>query len=128
MNLRRIFITVAVLALLPGCRSREEVVIPPELVGTWKTGDARYADRFFELTAHTLTLTLGRGEDGSETYAIRSIKKSQDDRGTLYAVSYMNYAEKVEDVLAFYYDPRGGGTIRFKNQPGIVWVKEKPEP
>lgn len=99
-------------------------MVPAELVGIWKTGDAKYKDRYFEFKPGTLT--LGMGEGGAETYPIRSIQKSQEERGTLYAVGYMNYAEKVEDVLTFYYDPRGGGTIRFKNQPEIAWAKEKP--
>src|SRR5574337_982618 len=117
MNLRWIFITVAILAFFPGCQSQEKVVIPPELVGVWKTADAKYKDRHFEFRPGTLTLGIGDGN--SEKYPIRSITKSQDDRGTLYAVSYMHSAEDVEDVLAFYYDPREGGVIRFKNQPEI---------
>jgi hypothetical protein len=126
MSLRWIFIAAVVLALCPGCRSREEVVVPPELIGTWKTDDAKYENRYFKFAPGTLS--LGMGEESSETYPIRSVKKSQDERGTLYAVGYMNYAQKFEDVLVFYYDPSEGGTIRFKNQPKTAWAKEKPEP
>ena len=126
MNLRWLFIAAAILILFPGCRSREEVVIPPELVGIWKTEDPRYENRYFEFTPGTLT--LGRGEERTEIHPIRSIKKSQDVHGTLYAVGYMNYAENFEDILLFYYDPGEGGTIRFKNLPEIVWAKEKRAP
>ncbi len=124
MNLRWILIPVAILALFPGCQSREKIVVPPELVGVWRTAAAKYEDRYFEFRPGTLTLGIGGGS--SETYPIRSIKRSQDALGTLYAVSYMNQAESVEEVFAFYYDPREGGMIRFKNQPEIAWTKEKP--
>ena len=53
---------------------------------------------------------------------ISKIEKEDLDSNRLYVISY-NTIDEVEQQFSFYYEPKGGGTIRFKNQKNIVWNK-----
>jgi hypothetical protein len=122
MKFRHALITLAILTSLLGCRAAQEpVVVPPEVIGVWKTVDPRYEDRYFELTAGTVTLAMG--EDSKESYPIQTFEKSQEMGATLYSLTYRNLVEGITDTLSFYYEPREGGVIRFKNQRNIEWKK-----
>ena len=96
-------------------------MIPPELIGTWETADPRYEERSFELTTDRIILALG--EDGKKSYLIERFEKSQEFRATTYTLTYTNLVEGASDTVAFYYEPRDGGVIRFKNQQKIEWKK-----
>jgi len=123
MKWRCALIPIAILTALLGCRaSKEPVVVPSELRGIWKTADPRYEGRSFELRADTLILALG--EEGKQSYPIEKLEKNQDLRATLYVLTYRNLIEGFSDSLVFYFEPREGGLIRFKNQMGIEWKKE----
>jgi hypothetical protein len=125
MKFRCAFIPIAILTVLLGCRaSKEPVVVPSELHGIWKTEDSRYEGRSFELRADTIILALG--EEGKESYPIETLEKRQELRGTLYVLTYRNLIEGFSDSLLFYFEPREGGLIRFKNQMEIEWKKEGP--
>jgi hypothetical protein len=122
----RAIVAIAVLGFLSGCNAaREPGVVPPDLIGVWKTDDPRYIDRYFELTADTIT--VGTGENGKDPYAIHSVAKHLDMRGISYLVTYVNPVESVTDTLSFDYEPRDGGMIRLKSQRSIVW-KRAPGP
>ncbi|HYL80022.1 MAG TPA: hypothetical protein VEU07_04365, partial [Candidatus Acidoferrum sp.] len=115
------------LASVSGCgASQEPVVMPPELVGVWKTIDARYVDRGFELTSDTIILATG--EEGKHAYPIQQLEKRVDMRDASYVVTYGNSLEGVADRLSFSYEAREGGVIRFKSQRGIVWKRNLGPP
>ena len=123
---RRALIAIAVLASLSSCKAAQEpVVVPPDLIGVWKTDDPRYVDRHFELKADTIILSMGAA--GTDSHPIQKFEKRQDPRGTSYFLTYKNLGEGVEDTLSFDYEMGAGGAIRFKNQRNIVWKKE-PKP
>lgn len=120
--LLRSLLTIAIAAVVVGCRpAPEPVAVPAELRGVWKTAHPRYEDRFFELTVNTIT--LGIGEDSPQAYPIEKFEKRQEMREIIYSLTYLVPSEGVANTLSFYYEPRGGGTIWFKNQRHVEWRK-----
>lgn len=122
MHLRSV-LTIAIVAVFFGCRpAPEPVAVPAELHGVWKTAHPRYENRFFELTVDTIR--LGIGEESPQSYPIERFEKLQEMREIVYSLTYRIPSEGAADVLSFYYEPLGGGTIWFKNQRNIEWRRE----
>ena len=114
--------SLAMLATFLGCQSRETAVVPDELVGVWKTAQAKYEDRSFQFTRDTLI--FGIGQDHVDVHPIRKIEKTQEGQVFLYAVTYLDRREGVLNTFSFSHDPNPGGLIKLKNQSGIEWRKE----
>jgi hypothetical protein len=117
----RVVMAIALLAALIGCGPERTKGVPPELVGVWRTTATKYADRFLGLT--TATISFGTGGDESYTRAVVAVEKSQEDGATLYTVFYRD--DEGEYKFAFFYEPADGGVIRYKNQKGIAWTRQK---
>jgi len=119
MHLRSV-LTIAIVAVVFACRpAPEPVAVPSELHGVWKTSHSRYENRFFELTVNTIT--LGIGDESPQSYPIERFEKRQEVREIIYSLTYRIPSEDVANALSFYYEPRGGGTIWFKNQRNVEW-------
>ncbi len=114
-------LTLFVILVLGCSKAEEPVSVPVALHGTWKTESSGYADRFFTVSANTIV--LGKGGGTADQYPIRKLETKEEREGTLYALAYVNELEKYEDTIFFYYSGDGGGTIKFKNQPNLVWKK-----
>jgi hypothetical protein len=119
----RVVMAIALLAALIGCGPERTKGVPPELVGVWRTTATKYADADCFLGLTTATISFGTGGDDSYTRAVVAVEKSQEDGGTLYTVFYRD--DEGEYKFAFFYEPADGGVIRYKNQKGIVWTKQK---
>ena len=113
---------VAVLAALIGCGPEKTKTVPDELIGTWKTSAAKYADTFIELTR--TTITFGAGEGGTHVRSVVSVEKVREGGNTLYTVFYVD-PEGQEYKLAFYYDPAADGVMRWRNQQSIAWTRQR---
>jgi len=122
MNLRALFVALALFAALSGCQSRKEIGIPEHLLGVWTTAHPKYADRYFEIRNDGLI--LGQGGEDFVLYPIVDIDESHEGGSTLYTIVHLNH-EGQRFTFAFYYDPANNGMLRFKNQQNIVWTKEK---
>jgi len=102
----------------------KKATVPGDLIGVWKTTTEPYADRSFEIKADEVI--FGTGEGNFDAYQITKIKTEKDPReqATLYILCY-KIIEGQEYKFSFYYDPASHGTIRFKNQPEMVWTKDE---
>ncbi len=96
---------------------------PDHLIGVWKTTDTRYADRPFEIRKEEIIFHTGG--NNFDTYRIHKIEveSASKKEGNLYVIHYKILEGKVYK-FSFYYNPAGNGTIRYKNQPEMVWVKD----
>lgn len=112
------------LVLLFGLQCGKSTAIPEYLIGVWKTTATPYADRFFEIK--TDQVIFGAVEGASDAYPIKKIKieESAEAEGTLITVLYTTIEGK-EYKFSFYYDPENRGTIRFKNQKEMAWMRAK---
>jgi hypothetical protein len=115
-----VFILIIVTILI--CYLKEDESIPDSMIGRWTTSEPRYTDRFFELSK--TTVTYGLGGDKKDVCVISSIEKSVQDNNTLYTINYHN-TDGIEFTRSFYHYPGNGGVIKFKNQKGIKWTKNK---
>jgi hypothetical protein len=100
-----------------GCGTPSED-LPAEVLGRWVTSEARYADRFMEISR--ATVRFGTGGAGSETYPISHVTIENEPRGRLIRITYV--VEDDEMQLSFHYDP-GDSTIRLQNQSSFRWSR-----
>jgi hypothetical protein len=66
-------------------------------------------------------VTLGIGDGKATMGFIKEVSVAQEKGSTLYTIVYKG--DEGIDRLYLYYDSSRGESIRFKNQPGIVWKK-----
>lgn len=124
MKSKRIFFVLAILMItfLYGCVKK--AVFPDGMIGTWKRADSKYERTFLELTQEKIIFGTLEGEVNAHT--IKKIKKEKvpGTEEILYTVTYENIEGK-EFKFPFYFNPENGGSVRFQNQPEVVWIKEK---
>ncbi len=115
------FVVLLVLAavwlfVLP--RLEGDATVPAELFGVWGTTVSSHADRTFEISDSTLTFQTADAAY-TEHRIVDVDRREGGGQGTLYIFEYLNQDETYE--FSFYY--RGGAepTIRFANQPQLVW-------
>jgi hypothetical protein len=110
-------IVCLLLLFIVGC---EHEVVPQHFIGTWKTSDPQYADRYLKISEQTITYGIGEGEEVSHT--IDRIKSKQGDGGTEYTFYYKD-AEGGKNSLTVTYRPDSGGTLQIKNS-AVIWKKD----
>jgi hypothetical protein len=121
MKLKWIVIPVLILAAaLYVFYSKKNMDIPVSLIGKWTTSAPGYQDRFVEITKETLT--YGLGGDKEDVYVISRLEENPEGKNIIYTINYKN--EDVKYTRSFYYHPENGGTIQFKHQEHIKWLKE----
>jgi hypothetical protein len=127
MKVKRVLVIIFYLIVLSTCQCGRKTTVPEDLIGVWRTMAPTYADRFFEIRRDEII--FGTGEEKFDTYSITKIKieKNREEQGTLYIICYKNI-EGQEYKFFFYYDPANQGTIKFKNQKEMVWMKNLPPP
>lgn len=99
----------------------EPAQVPWELVGEWHTADPVYADRALVIDESTINFETGDGK--VSVGFIDTVKCVQVDNRTLYTIKYsLNGAS---NNVSFYFEGGKDKTIRFKNQVGVIWTKDK---
>jgi hypothetical protein len=118
---RLIIIAVIVFGiLLVRHMSRPRAQCPPELIGTWRTTSAQYAERSLEVDS--ISINFGTGPGTVSTWFVETIHTARDHGGTLYTISYV--ANDLHEQASIIYQEAGGDeTIRFANHRDIVWHK-----
>lgn len=111
-----IMVVGGVMAAMP----KHSEPLPASLIGTWHTTAEIYADRAFEIETDQITFQQGEA-DKSTTHPISRFQVTADETGSTFAmVEYDNDGDIYQ--FSFTYQP-DEGTMRFKNQPLIVWYK-----
>jgi hypothetical protein len=95
--------------------------VPYELEGKWQTEDDKYADRWFDIDS--VLVDFGTGGATVSTGFIKEVAVNSEPNRTLYTISYQANKAAMNQV-SFYYEPAGGGTIRFTHQENIAWKKQ----
>jgi len=112
-----IIFSVLMFIFFVGCT--QEVIVPPHLIGVWRTSAPQYEDRYLQFTENTLTYGIGNGEEVS--HSIDKIEVNQGSNETIYSFHYKD-AEGDKWTLTLTYRPEG--TIQLKNKSDI-WVKSQ---
>jgi len=121
MKLTWIFVAAVVLTAVLVLRSRDNELLPDDLVGRWTTSAPKYTDRFLEL--NKVSVVFGTGEDNIDVNFISSVDKRVEGGSTLYTIKYRD-PKGMDGQVSFYWDPTEE-VIRLKNQKRIVWEKVK---
>ncbi|NIM18923.1 MAG: hypothetical protein GTO42_02710 [Candidatus Latescibacteria bacterium] len=115
-----ILILFAVYVMSFGVDLERSKTAPQNVIGTWRTEAPKYADRYFEITENRII--FGTGGASFDSQKIRYVESITQGVTSYHAIYYGNLGEN-EYRFEFYYDPRDGGVIRFKNQIPIRWQR-----
>lgn len=108
---------VILILQFPWASSRD---VPSELIGTWRTSDPNYADRFIEIDRGSVS--FGTGQATLMNGFITKVATFREASRTIYTIFYANNGETGQCSL--YFSDEEENTIHLKNQPAIAWVKE----
>lgn len=110
---------IVLFVLAGGCRPAN-APMPDYLIGEWRTSATTHAGSTMELTKD---LVRFQGKDDTVvTGKIVNFVTIQEKTATYHRISYVDL-DKNEYRLDIIYNPANGGTMRFKNQPGLVWTR-----
>ena len=123
MKCKPIIIALTICAVLLACESKGPKSIPPEMLGVWKTSAPKYEGCFFELTKDKLSFANEAHLDSFVFHRISRIEIITPRAKKLLCTLYYKGSEGQKSEFSFYFDPSDGGSIRFKNQTTIKWVK-----
>jgi hypothetical protein len=115
-----------ILALVGGNSCKKELVVPEELLGVWETSDPKYEGCYFEVTSEDIIFK--DVEEDVNFFKITKIEAEQgpDEDFVTYLITYADLEGPPFEQPVLYF-PGEEGTIRFKNQTNIVWVKRKAD-
>jgi len=123
MKCKPIIAALAICAVLLACESKGPTSIPPEMLGVWKTSEPKYEGCFFELAKDEISFSNKAYLASFVIHKISKIEITTPRAEKLLCTVYYKGSEGQEYEFSFYYDPSDGGSIRFKNQTTIKWVK-----
>ena len=116
--------------LLPGCGWFGSDEIPDAVVGRWVTSAPRYEDAQLEITKETVTFSKGLAfihVNEIENVEIDDVKIEPGEGESLVHIIYEG-AEGGGFTLSLHHRPGpGGGTLRFVNQPRLVWTRAEDQ-
>jgi hypothetical protein len=119
MLMTKRFGLLSLLLLTLGCSTRNPRVLPNEVVGFWTTDAISYKGRSIDLM--NAFVIVGAGDRGSPSLLIIDrVEVEPSVTGTTYTI-YSTTTEHTRDQLSVQFDPRNGGELHFKNQPGVSW-------
>ena len=93
---------------------------PDQMVGAWKTDDARYADRFFRLTK--TSVIFGVGDNEIDVYFISDTKILNQGSDEVVQLS-LKRSGGAETQLSLIHNDQEGESLTFLNQPGVSWFR-----
>ena len=127
MKLKMVLAVFIILALLGGYNCKEEMVVPDELLGVWETSDSKYEGCYFEVTEDEINFKDIEGDVNFFKITKIEAEEDPDEDFVTYIITYADLAEELDYELSILYFPGEEGTIRFKNQTNIVWVKSETD-
>jgi len=133
MNLRTIlFVVVGVVLVLIAYRlfvpfePTVSKTMPIHLQGTWVTTNVHYSDRYVEINADSIT--FGSGGVTGKRYRVTGFDQRYEQGGELVNTVYFKDVDGSRLSRQFYFSPENRGQLVFKNQPDVVWVRQRQVP
>jgi hypothetical protein len=123
---KRCLFAVTALLVVAGCDSAKPLAVPPELLGTWRTQDPKYAGLFFKIDHGSFSFSTVEGN--VESYAIVTYEQLDDRKqtsGYTHVLHGNRDGQKLQVNLS--YEPLGGGRLKFRNQNKTTWSREETQ-
>jgi len=126
MKSKLLLVGFIIFLVLAGYRCGKEVIVADELIGVWKTSEPKYKECYFELTKDEYAICDIEGD--ISFFKIIKVKAEEDlNEGFIsYVITYVDLEGRSYEFPILYF-PGDKATIRFKNQPNIVWTKSGTE-
>ena len=113
-------ILITLVMNLAGCSGQRLVALPPQLVGEWRTADARYQGRSMNLSPDHVNFGMG-GITPDRLEHVETVRTVDIDNGKEYRIA-LRTPEAAEDTLIL---DLTEGTLHLESQPSIIWTKVK---
>ncbi len=120
---RQMLLLSLLLVVLASCDWRGPQTLPEQVLGEWKTDDARYQGRFLKIEADRITFGLG-GVAPDELEHIDRIRVASANNPADYIIK-LKRNNGAPDSVALRFTPENGGELRLKNQPKVVWFRKR---
>jgi hypothetical protein len=104
--------------VLGSCDWNDSKFIPDNLVGVWRTNDARYRGRSMKLSEDSVVIETGIGNPNKETVESVKIQPAGDE--TNYLIKCRTSDGSV-DFLSLRFSSRWGGELRLNHQQNVAW-------
>lgn len=96
--------------------------VPDRIHGAWVTTNPDYSDRYFKISAETIT--FGTGGVNSQTFKITGFDHSREFDGRELNTVFFRSADGATFSRQFYFSRKNGlKTLTFANQPDVVWTQ-----
>jgi hypothetical protein len=114
---------IAVLVLASGCGKDLPANVPGEILGTWHADHPKYANLYLQIGPNGFAFSTAEGT--VEHYTLSSYERAEivERRRKLTAHHLRGTRPEQQTELVLYYDPSGGGILRFANRPNIHWTR-----
>lgn len=119
MRYRFIPAALVLLACLAGCGSDREQTLPDEVLGVWTSSVKGYEDKTLELRKDAILFGAGGSEYNAD--GIYKVEQSREPDGRTLIKVYFSDQDGNDYDTSLYYDPKDGGSLRFKNRTDVEW-------
>ena len=123
MKHRTFWLLLVALTALAGCNAPDLTDLSDDVIGTWRTSESRYADRF--ITLQKTRISFGTGGSDFTLHPVSSVegRKEPEEGRVLYTVYYPIEGE--EQQFSFYHYP-ANQSIQLKNQE-FEWTRDQSD-
>jgi hypothetical protein len=126
MKGKAFLIGVIILSLLGGNSCKKELIVPEELSGVWVTSAPKYEGCYFEVTSDEIIIKDKEEEVNFFEITKIEAEKNPDENFINYIITYVDLGGRPFEMSVLYF-PAEEGTIRFKHQKNIVWVRSETD-
>lgn len=116
--------TLIVLLLSLAVASCQGKTVPDSIIGRWVTDDDRYAECALEIEA--MSIVFFTSEGGMDSCRIRRVVPVKKGSSLEVTIEY-GAEDNIVNITTFVWSPDGGGSLRAKNQPDVIWKRKDIE-
>ena len=97
--------------------------LPKEHHGIWVTTNIDYSDRYVEIDKDSIT--FGTGGVTGKRYLVTGYNREREEGGVVIHTVYFKDVDGSRFSRPYIFEPGDGGSLMFKNQPEVVWVRQR---
>lgn len=123
MHRRFLIALFALFTAISGCGKELPANVPGEILGTWRADHPKYVNLYLQIGPNSFGFATAEGT--VEQYTLSSYEQAEvvERRRKLKAHHLRGTRPEQQTELVLYYDPSGGGILRFANRPNIHWSR-----
>ncbi len=119
MRFSYIPVLLLLFACLIGCGAEEDNALPEQLLGVWKSSAKGFEDNSLELRKDAIVFGAGGSEFNPNS--IYKVEQTSEADGRIFLKVFFTDREGNDYDTSFSFNPKDGGSIRFKNRAEVEW-------